>query len=512
MFRTETKSRSIEIFILTIATAIFIFLSLYFIGATFLQSNPSYAATTALNIGIEESTTLTTSQECAIQDLSPTSPFSYCTITASVSSNNPLGYSLYLSTPEELYTTNDNTCLRHDSTIPPALATPTACSSVPASHKFSGITSPTTEDGIFITLPADYATDPTPNNLMNFTKGTWGVSYDSATSFAKFTGVPSYSGTPLLIKTTSTPTGLNDNTNIRVAAHYNLTSESSTNQMVGGYDGTIFITAIGAPEPPKTTWGNIQDFSSTQCDQMVNYNTSTGEIMYDGVAGGDLSGMNTVYTTDFRNGQDYRVRKMQDGKCWMIDNLKLYNYALTTADSDIASGSFALPSILDDESEPEDTPRIDNPAGPLSEDGGEYCSTTVFADNPDTTTGCGYLYTWYVATAGTGTAAVGSATVTDSICPKNWSLPVGGASGHFTALDNAISLLEGGGESWQGVYAGLSAFSGYGSMFQGSNGSYWTATYTFGQGPSILGFDDTPSVYVDIVTDEYYGSSVRCVL
>lgn len=249
----------------------------------------------------------------------------------------------------------------------------------------------------------------------------------------------------------------------------------------------------------------MQAFATEQCSAMSNYagteylaNTSTANLPTTYI------GKNTIYLNDVRNGQSYRIRKMQDGKCWMIDNLKIYNKTLTSADSDIASGSFTLPSALNTAGSSNNTSaRVDNPGGR------PYCSSTVWSSFPNTTTGCGYLYNWFTATAGQGLLELPQYTaVNDSICPKNWNLP---ANGVFPALNAAVSLANGGGQSWQGVNAGNLGSGGF-SYYDGTTMHYWT------------GFSDSPSYYARSLyvfgssaypassENKYYGYAVRCVL
>jgi uncharacterized protein (TIGR02145 family) len=113
--------------------------------------------------------------------------------------------------------------------------------------------------------------------------------------------------------------------------------------------------------------------------------------------------------SDSPNGQKYRVKKMPDGYVWMIDNLKLGSTTnttvLTPVDTNITS-NFTLS-------------KIDNSTANSDPTSTTYCSSSglVNTHNPGNTTGCGYLYDWYTAMAGTGNLSG------YSISPKGWSLP-----------------------------------------------------------------------------------------
>jgi len=60
--------------------------------------------------------------------------------------------------------------------------------------------------------------------------------------------------------------------------------------------------------------------------------------------------------------------------------------------------------------------------------------------NPKSLTGCGYLYNWYTATAGSGNGGVTTAVnVNSSICPIGWKLPKVQSTNEFGILNNAMA-------------------------------------------------------------------------
>ncbi|MBQ9029815.1 InlB B-repeat-containing protein, partial [Candidatus Saccharibacteria bacterium] len=133
------------------------------------------------------------------------------------------------------------------------------------------------------------------------------------------------------------------------------------------------------------------------------------------------------YTTlvDSRDGEKYVVKKLADGKCWMVQNLRLINKTITPADSNV-SVNFTVPTSTD----PTQT---------------AWCTTNSSDcdDQPlayyDASTRLSYgaLYNWYTATAGTGKYETTSGNVSSSICPKGWRLPTSGTNGDFAILDKA---------------------------------------------------------------------------
>ena len=130
-----------------------------------------------------------------------------------------------------------------------------------------------------------------------------------------------------------------------------------------------------------------------------------------------------TYLKDVRDDNTYKVAKLKDGKCWMVENLRLGGdepITLTSENSDVST-NFELPGS--------------NMKG--FEFRHEYNQADIYID-PGTKEGhedFGGYYTWYAATAGTGTSELSHGeNAASSICPKGWGLPTGGPSGEFTTL------------------------------------------------------------------------------
>ena len=155
----------------------------------------------------------------------------------------------------------------------------------------------------------------------------------------------------------------------------------------------------------------IQNVTPAQCAALPTY------------TGANETAVRTV--TDSRGGTavNYRIGKLADGKCWMLDNLRLGltsggSITLTESDSDV-SGSITLPMAIAINNTSYDTPRVYRPnPGPAG--------TTY-----------NYLYNWSAATARESrtTKPIGSSNAAHSICPAGWRLPTGGASGEFAMLN-----------------------------------------------------------------------------
>ena len=206
----------------------------------------------------------------------------------------------------------------------------------------------------------------------------------------------------------------------------------------------------------SSTTSNItmQNFTQSNCNAMT-----VGQV---------------VSLTDSRNKQTYRVKKMQDNKCWMVDNLK---YA-GEANTDLANvdGTYGL--VYNNESgkyntvDGTSTQSTDNSDkafynNPMS---ASYCYGTSIQSSY---TKCGYLYNWYAATAGTGTydTSINGTNVSGSICPTGWRLP-------STTSDG--STATGDGTSYTAAdFAVLNASMNAGSLTTGSTSSSYYAGWQF---------------------------------
>ena len=211
-----------------------------------------------------------------------------------------------------------------------------------------------------------------------------------------------------------------------------------------------------------------------------------------------MSAGDTLELGDSRDANNtYRVRKLKDGNCWMIDSLRLAGVVLDSTASDMTSGTFTLP------------------AASTSTSGASYSAATVNINTGDFVND-GYLYNWYAATAGEGTQSKSSGDVSKSVCPKGWKLPSGGdantnqsfaklyAQSDYNSAAKMTSKTNNGPEF---TLAGLWS-NGYGG--QGSYGYYWSRTADDSSTAYNLNLDSS-SVGPQDYNYKNYGFSVRCV-
>ena len=235
--------------------------------------------------------------------------------------------------------------------------------------------------------------------------------------------------------------------------------------------------------------------------------------------------------TDNRDGQTYAIGRAADGKCWMLQNLKLGktedNIALTSADSNVDANGFTLsaneagvegvfPYVARDDA---------NPVAYVKDKSEYYCTDDY---------GC--YYNWYTATAGSGKGEGSSATaagvsVQYSICPAGWTLPTGGENGDFGKLaegygygvkdvvevvsDMFVADPSTATENVNGVYNPGFLLSGgyytYGATMLHESGTYWSSSAS----ADLMSYKFTikpTNLYLSTNYDRYRGFAVRCLL
>lgn len=266
-----------------------------------------------------------------------------------------------------------------------------------------------------------------------------------------------------------------------------------------------------------------------------------------------------IYTlSDPRDGSSYRVAKLADDKCWMLDNLALDITAVslndlkgkTNADDDSltylknggGTGHYATSPVskawTSSDENYFDKPMIavdSDTSGPCSND---YCvngdrswssaSVTSATINGSTSIAQGKIgvyYNYCAASAGyycyASDAGVDNpddiTTLLDSkydICPKGWRLPTSTESGEFQALYASYS-----GSSPSQIVAFQTAlstvlsghfWSGKASA-QGTHGYFWSSTWN--SASNMYRLDAlSNSVGITYNSSRDRGSSVRCVL
>ena len=233
------------------------------------------------------------------------------------------------------------------------------------------------------------------------------------------------------------------------------------------------------------------------------------------------------FVTDSRDGEEYIVQRLADGKCWMLDNLRLditdssVLSNLTTSNTHVDSAS--LISLRNGNRSAGD--RYATSALSNLTDGNLYSIPLANADyknNTATSYGLGsgkigVYYNFCAASAGNycfgdgadpGRNASGNAEY--DLCPYGWRMPTGGSSGEYQALYVAYSSDY---TSFMNAFSTpLSGTFGQGSVgYQGQGGFFWASTYqNIRWGMTIL-LVNTSIVHADNDEGRDFGDSMRCV-
>ena len=330
------------------------------------------------------------------------------------------------------------------------------------------------------TAISDKITSSFTGTVTNTTMGknNWGYSLNNT----DFTAIPKKSGHKQLKNLTTKPT----TDELKATVHFG--TKISTNLTAGNYEKSVLFTAVAHANPAKTlhSISKMQQMTPEICAATTTPNKTATALDTDGSRYGDPNYAPTKTLTDTRDGNTYAVSKLADGKCWMTQNLRIIDKTITPADSDVTS-NYTIP--------------VSSISGFNS-----YDTSNAYIDNND-----GGFYTWYTATAGTGTQSLSTRgyNTSVSICPKGWRLPVNGSGSEFQTLYNnynSSSALRS-----NPVNLTLSGYVVSSSrVYQGSRGYYWSSTVYSGSNAYNLDLNtssvDPTSNYV-----KYVGFSVRCI-
>ena len=281
----------------------------------------------------------------------------------------------------------------------------------------------------------------------------------------------------------------------------------SSAQTAGTYTGKVKYTMVHPNNAAAPSTKNISN---------ATYMQEVGECPASLTTG-------MVYElTDSRDNQKYRVAKLKDGNCWMLQNLKLgrstSTLTLTPTNSDVGSNyvldnKLPSPGIFH-------AYTIDGVTG-QNNSAEYYCTGDGTASDWES---C--YYNWYTATAGTGTTyiAADGQNVNNSICPAGWTLPT---QPQFQALYNqypSAAQMEvanptttkentptvGQVTNTPGfLLSGRYYTGGAGSL--GSYGFYWSRTAYSAQYGYNLGMNTT-GVNPSDDSNKYLGFAVRCLV
>lgn len=223
---------------------------------------------------------------------------------------------------------------------------------------------------------------------------------------------------------------------------------------------------------------------------------------------------------DTRDNAVYYIQRLADGKCWMLENLRLGDTStipLTSSNTN-SNGSYTLPAS--------GTTCFTTTTNCDSSGDSTHTAYTVAAINTasKTTTKTGYgpgrnyvgvYYNYCAASVGTICNASNYSNASYDICPAGWKMPVGGSS---NSAGSYYYLYNTGYKANQNAFRyALStplsgAFNNGSSGGQGSTGYFWSATRSNDTYMYILYVLSSNVNPANNITGRYHGNSVRCLL
>lgn len=348
------------------ASSLLVSASAVYLYSPVIGSHAAESATTVIRTNVGSVISLSASSDSVDMSANVNS-FVHDTVDLTVVTNSQYGYSL---TIEDADASSDMT------------------------HEDSSITD---------VITSNYSGSKTSGTMAN---NTWGFSVDSGTTYYRVPELnsPTYVG----YKYGVVPNGTATNTidfGVKIGV---ITS--------GIYSDTVLFTAYtngtgGYPE--SGAGGSRRGVVADGVMQTFSCSNATAGTVY--------------HLKDSRDNNIYDVLKAADGKCWMIENLRISNRTITSADSDLPSGaSLMIRESIDLGGVDYINEQIqrENPSATEAQLADIFSTYGVYIDGAN---GYGGYYTPYTlvggASNGLGNASGGK--VNTSICPKNWKLPSG---------------------------------------------------------------------------------------
>jgi uncharacterized protein (TIGR02145 family) len=215
-------------------------------------------------------------------------------------------------------------------------------------------------------------------------------------------------------------------------------------------------------------------------------------------------------TRETGNSQTYTVKLMNDGRYWMIQDMKFGDKCKLNSFSSSSS----------------------NTTGKVTSLSGTWYGNCTAATNTSTPAARGYLYDWAAAInkadayygsssnvgcSGTATGTSGTAPgACQGVCPVGWHIPTGTSIGEFQVLHNAGGCSTGNddcwdpGSAWTGVLGGRCESDGS-LTAQGSNICYWTSSYAHTSNALTLTTSGGTLYPGTASRAKSFGYTVRCV-
>ncbi len=309
------------------------------------------------------------------------------------------------------------------------------------------------------------------------------------------------------------------------------------------------------PNGNGTMYGPNQDFTpgdiSTEGVAMYAQWVSSSGNLQGWTGCSTLPQGKVIALTDTRDNNTYAISKLADGKCWMIENLRLDNSmtgTISSANTDNPISSFTSLTASSDSWCTQNTSACINQIVLNNNNtniGGTNASGTALVPGPNKWMSSsnkaewysyGNYYNWYTATAGNGTYSISTngQNVEGSICPNGWTLPVANSlavadenNTDFMNLTYALSGLKN--YSYDSstnptgaqvsnmlrsypnnfTYSGL--WNGSSANSRGYNGYYWSRSASSSNYAYYLYLTSTYVYPSNFGSSKFNGPSVRCL-
>ena len=225
------------------------------------------------------------------------------------------------------------------------------------------------------------------------------------------------------------------------------TSEDGTgttygpNQTINAGDLSVIGLQLYAKWIPST--GNLQSWNGCDAMTSVIYDKNTGEIT---VAENSITAL-----TDTRDGSTYAIAKYPDGRCWMMENLRLdlsnSDLIINNLNTNRPTTAFIQainndhPVSINDFCDTNSQACINSIAYNTNNTNRNLTASYNSDDSSSSWYSYGNYYNWYTITAGNGIYGVstGGLSANGDLCPAGWRLPTGyGDIGDLSVLDIAI--------------------------------------------------------------------------
>ena len=228
----------------------------------------------------------------------------------------------------------------------------------------------------------------------------------------------------------------------------------------------------------------------------------------------------TVY--DSRDEHEYRIQKLADGNCWLLDNLHIelwHNNIMEKITSSTTNASdITLNYLKNGGGTTSDQYATAHVIGRWDDDKYSVPQYIIGIDTQYGEIGSEFYYNYCAASAGsycygdetsTGTS---SGNATEDICPKGWRMPTddeyqalyNAYNSDYTSFVNALHF------PLRGFYS--KSFAGSSFLGRGSSGYFWSSTRHTDKSMGALTINESDMQASAGILFRNFGGSVRCVL